>query len=310
MIIFIYGPDTFRSKNKLKEIVDHYKELRGGINLDYFDFEKNNLEEFKSSLQTVSMFKEKRLVVIKNLFLNKESKAKISKIIKNLKDSEDIFIIYEEGEMNEKNALFVDIKKNSDSQEFSLLKGETLIKWLRKEFAVYNKEVSIDVLNELVNFIGNDMWQLNNEIKKLSSFCRDKKITKEDVKLLVNQKIETAIFKTIDAIALRNTKMASLLIHRHLEEGENPLYLLSMIISQFRNLLMVKDLIEKNCPYSVIAQKTKMHPFVLKKSYEQSRGFTLQELKKIYTKLLEIDLYIKTGKMNSETAIDLLITEL
>jgi len=165
-------------------------------------------------------------------------------------------------------------------------------------------------LEKLIEYIGNDLWQMSNEIKKLASFKNNKTLRIEDIELLVRSKIETDIFKTIDAIAEKNKKQALNLFHKHLEKGDSPLYLLSMINYQFRNLLIVKDLIEKHKPYDVILKKSGLHPFVVKKSYYQSQRFTFQELKKIFQKIFKADLDIKTGRIQPEIALDLLIAEI
>jgi DNA polymerase-3 subunit delta len=151
---------------------------------------------------------------------------------------------------------------------------------------------------------------LSNEIKKLANFKKGEKIESKDVKLLVKPTIETAIFETIDAISLQDKKRAISLIHRHLEKGDNPSYLLSMINYQFRNILIIKDLIEKRYPYYSILKTTKLHPFVVKKSYQQAYKFSLQELKKIYQKIFQVDLDIKTGKIEPEIALDLFISSI
>jgi DNA polymerase III delta subunit len=49
---------------------------------------------------------------------------------------------------------------------------------------------------------------------------------------------------------------------------------------------------------------------VAQKSYEQARHFTLQELKKIYQKIFQIDLMVKTGKVDSLAALDALIVSI
>jgi DNA polymerase-3 subunit delta len=168
----------------------------------------------------------------------------------------------------------------------------------------------VDALNKLAEFVGNDLWQMENEIKKLISFKGGKIIKKEDVEILVKSRIETDIFETIDSLALKNKRKALELIHKHLEKGDSPLYLLSMINFQFRNLLIIKDLIEKGRPYYTFQKITQLHPFVIKKSYSQSQRFSLQELKKIYQKIFQVDLNIKTGKLDPQTALDLFIAEI
>ena len=147
------------------------------------------------------------------------------------------------------------------------------------------------------------------------SYGKNKKIEAKDIDLLVRPKIEPEIFKTIDAISDKNNfnsgkKWALELLHGHIEKGDHPLYLLSMINFQFRNLLVVKELMEKNQPYYSILKTTGLHPFVVKKSYEQAAKFSLKELKEIYKKIFQLDLNIKTGKMGAELALDYLVASI
>jgi DNA polymerase III delta subunit len=46
----------------------------------------------------------------------------------------------------------------------------------------------LEAAKELVIFVGSDLWQMKNEIGKLSNFCKKRKITKADVDLLVKRK--------------------------------------------------------------------------------------------------------------------------
>jgi len=94
------------------------------------------------------------------------------------------------------------------------------------------------------------------------------------------------------------------MLHDHLEDGEDPFYLLSMYFYQFRNLVKVRPLAEKNVPSHEIASKLKMHPFVARKSLEQARNFSWENLKKLYNNLCEIDFESKTGKTDIALALD------
>ncbi|XOB42056.1 MAG: DNA polymerase III subunit delta [Candidatus Nealsonbacteria bacterium] len=374
MIIFLYGPDTYRSRQKLNEIIEHYKKTsKSGLNLKYFDFKKDSYQEFKGEFQIISMFQEKKLMVLKNAFSNSEFKRKFLENSKKFRDSKpstraelgagpvlhrnevsgagDIILFYEEGEFSKNDALFNFLKGQAKFQEFKLLGSQRLKNWVKKEFEKYQCQVSDRALGKLIEFIGNDLWQISNEIRKLVCYRaprvarrRDKsllnlrsasprsvseggkenevlfdykkkqEIGEEDVELLVRPKIETDIFKTIDAISSGNKKQALLLIHKHLEKGDSPLYLLSMINFQFRNLLLVKSCESKTELYvndmRILSEKLKLHPYVIRKSIQQAKRFTIDELKKIYQKIFQADLNIKTGKIDPQTALDLLITEI
>ena len=77
------------------------------------------------------------------------------------------------------------------------------------------------------------------------------------------------------------------------------MYLLDRFVYQFRNLIKVKT-----------GKCADLHPFVFRKTQSQARNFSFEELKKIYRKLLEIDLDMKTGRVDARTALELFVTEL
>jgi DNA polymerase-3 subunit delta len=328
MIIFLYGPDTYRSKQKLNEIIGRYKKIhKSGLNLKHFDFKKDSFEDFRDAFKSFTMFKEKKLMVLENVLLNSKIENDFLKFLKELSKSKEIILIYEE-EMDEKKSLFKHLKKENKSQKFELLEGNSLKNWVKKEFQKYSAQITSEALDLLLNFVGNDLWQMTNEIRKLvdykgkSAFDKDTagegEIKSKDVELLVKPKIETDIFKTIDAIASKNKKEALSLVKKHLEKGDSPLYLLAMINFQFRNLLMIKDLAESpkffnQNPISLrfkLSKELGMHPYLVGKTLLQARRFRLGELKKIYQKIFQADLNIKTGKMEPGAALETLLIEI
>ena len=311
MIIFLFGPDTYRSRKKLGEIIEHYKKShKSGLNLKYIDLKEENFQDLKDNSRYISMFNEKKLIVLKNAFGNKNFKENFLKNYKDFLKTEDVILFYEEGEISERDSLYKLLKKYSKSQEFRMLEGVNLKNWIKEEVENYGGKIEPKAIEILTIFTGDDSWQIENEIKKLVSYKKNGVIKEEDIGVLVKSNIETDIFKTVDAIASKNKKQAIWLIHRHIEKGDSPSYLLSMINFQFRNLLIVKNLIENRRPYYSILKISGLHPFIVKKSYLQASKFTLLELKKIYQKIFQVDLAIKTGKVGPETALDILLTEI
>jgi len=311
MLIFLYGPDTFRSQKKLEETIKNYKKAnKNGLSLKYFDGENFDLEDLLGETQTNSMFQNKKLLVLKNVFANKKFKEEFLEHNKKITKVDAIVLFYEAGEIDKRDRLFKLLQENSEVQEFELLSGDKLAAWAEEEIKNYGAAIEPEALKKLIIFVGSDLWQLENEVIKLVNYAKNRKIKTEDVDLLVRPKIENDIFETINSLAEKKKDKALFLIHKHLEKGDSPLYLLSMINFQFRNLLEIRDLIEKKLPYSGILKTSSLHPFVIKKTYQQAQKFSFPVLKKIYRKIFQIDLAIKTGKIEPETALDLLIADL
>ena len=309
MILFLFGEDTYRSHQKLNEIVERHKQVRErGLDFEYFDASIGQVfQDFFDKFKTISIFREKKFFVLKNVFSNQKFKQEFLEQKKQFKESENIILFYEKGKVLANDALFRFLKQQAQCQKFDFLTKQELKKWAEKEIQEYHAKINYSAMDCLINYMGKDLARFSNEIKKLASYKRTKEIEIKDIELLVKPNIDTDIFKTIDALASRNKKQALYLLRRHLELGDSPLYLLSMINFQFRNILTVKSLQEKNNSYQDIVKKTKFHPFVVRKSSFAANKFKLEELKKIYQQIFEADVNIKTGRVNPAAALDLLI---
>jgi len=307
MIFFIYGEDSYRSKRKLEEIILGYKKVhKSGLNLIYIDASEKSFQDFYSSFRTNSMFAEKKLAILRNVFEETKIHEEFLERIKELEDSKDIIVVYEDCTADKRTKLFKVLQKNAKCQEFEFLQPADLRRWVLNEFENNKAKIDSDALDLLVEFVGNDLWQMDNEVKKLSSYKVGATITRKDVELLVKPNVENDIFKTIDALALKNKKLALSLLHKHLDNGDNALYLLSMIAYQFRNLLIIKELTIQGGQ----AKNSGLHPFVVQKSLYLCNQFSMEELKKIYQKIFQVDLDIKTGKIEPELALDLFLNQL
>lgn len=326
MIIFLYGEDFFRSGEKTAEIKKKF--LAGdpvGSGLSFFDFSDSKKETDKvlGALATNNLLAPKRLVIIKNIILDGTGSMRedTQVFLKNQKwladDSDTVAVFWEAGNPpaggKKSEALFKYFLKNAKSQEFEKLVGAKLSQWVLQRIKKTSENASISrgALEKLLAFAGEDMHLLNNEIEKLSAYAGGKMITEENVELLVRANLGSNIFNTIDAIGANNKKEALGLLHRHLEKGDDPFYLLSMFVYQFRNLLKVADFKNQfGADEYAIAREGKMHPFVVKKSLSQIRNFSLDKLKNIYQQLGELDTAVKTGKIEIKTGLDKFIVEL
>jgi DNA polymerase-3 subunit delta len=310
MIILLYGEDTYRSRQKLKEIIEQYQaKHKTGLNLIRLEEGDLDFDKVRERIEAVSMFDEKKLIVLENIFKNKdflESFADYAKKNK-LKENQDIIlVILQAGKL----AIAPFKSWLTMSEEFKPLSGVNLVNWLKKEANEHQIAISPAALKKMVAYLGDDLWQINSELNKLVSYKAGQPVSEEDIDLLTGAKIEVNIFKTLDALAQRDKKTALKLLHEHLNQGENEIYLLTMFIYQLRSLLKLKDLISRGAPYQALAKKSGLHPYAVKKNWSVLQNFSLDQLKRIYQRLLEIDLAIKKGRLDGQTALDLLVAEI
>lgn len=315
MLIFLYGQDSFRSSRKLKGIIEQYQKVRpGGLNLIRLDFQDNNFEDFKESVETQPMFSLKKLIVLEHTFSNLDLGEKILNYLKTKERGleNNILVFFEAGETDLRHPLLSFLKKSAQVQEFKVQTNSSLTSWIKQEVTEMGGRITPAAVEKLVAQSGSDSWGLMNEMIKLVNFKGGQPIEGRDVDLLVGSKdrTEANIFKTIDAVAGGNKKVALSLLSRHLAQGGSPIYLLTMIVYQFRNLLIARDLLDKGKSLPDIIRVTGWKSFMAQKYYSLVQKFSRPRLKSIYAKILETDLKIKTGKINPRRGLELLVVEI
>ena len=212
---------------------------------------------------------------------------------------------------DQRTALFKNLKKNADKfWQFSKLKTYELERWIREKVTKNGGKIDSKAVQLLASYVGSNLWQMYNEIEKLILYKDKEIIISTDIELLVKAKLDDNIFNMIDALGYKDIKKATEKFEDLLESGEPEVYILTMIIYQFRNILIVKDLMERGDKQQEIGQKVRMHPFVLQKTLVQAKNFSLSRLKEIYQKLIDTDFALKTGQAEPKITLNLLLMEL
>ena len=324
MIFFLFGPDTYRSRQKLNEIKAKFiREIdQGGLNLEVLTGKNLTPANFENAVFSAPFLAKKRLVVAEGL-LSESRDAKTQKeILAILKKGvpQDTVLVFWESEVSAKKGkkkkgdtdLFSFLKKTEFIQEFNLLDAAGVQRWLNQEIKNRRGKIEPAAIKLLSDLVGNDLWRLNAELDKLIAKLRGKIITQNDVSDLVQIKLEENVFKLTDALGQKNKPLALKLISDQLKSGVSPIELLAKIVWQFKNLLLVKEFSENfGFGYQTerLTSRLGLHPFVIKKSQEQAKFYSLPDLKKTYRQLLETDYKLKTSQIDSEVLFDLLIAK-
>jgi len=312
MILFFYGADTYRLKQKIKELKEKYVSASlGDTNLATIDGKTATYPEIVRQILAMPFLAKSRLVIIENLSLQgkKEVQDQVGDFLP--KVPENTFLVFlEEGNPDKRTSLFKKLAKLK-TQEFKPLEPDELSRWVKEEVKSRGGQIGGSVADKLVSYIGADLWRLSNEIDKL--LCFNGSITEETVENMIKPQLEASVFTLVDEIAAKNMSKALKELHYLLENGENELYCLSMVVYQYRNLLIVKDLVDRangRVNQWELAKIAGIHPYVAQKTLAQTHNFSLQDLKQIYKMLLDYDLAFKTGKMEPKVGLDVLIAKL
>lgn len=316
MLFFISGTDHFRCQQKLKELINQFVQKRdqSGFNIIKLDGESLEADRFEQEVLTVPFLSEKKLIVIKNILKNKKRWGSIFEFLRSHEERLEnnlafIELIDPEKKTKPSGPFFEYLKKQKYYWQFNLMNDNQLRVWLKNHLNGQKIKMEERAIDELIMLVGNDLYQLTSEIKKLTAFKNGEIIKEGEVKKLVKAKFDENIFNLVDAIGTKNRKRALKLAADQLNSNNHPLSILTMIGWQFKTLIKVKEKLSLNRRVNnqQLANELGLHPFAVQKASWQVKNFTNERLVSAQVALLEIESQLKSGAKNPELLFDLFI---
>ncbi len=296
-IFFFYGNDTYSSSEKVRVWREQFaKKYNDDLNISLIEGKQLTPAQFRSETEAMPFLADKRLTIVKG-FLNAgktDHQKKIAEIIETTPDH-SIVVFHEIQSPDKRTSLFKKLKKIATIEEFKPLEGLALSQWITKKATQKNATINSNAANLLASLVGSNLWQLNNEIAKLSLYCKGRTIENNDVNLLASKNFSESIFTLTDAIAAKRPQKSLDTFHTLIASGEEIPRIFYMIVRHFRILLQVKELMDKGYQHKQIVDEVKEHPFVIKNTMQQARNFSQQLLVLVYRQLLGIEIAMKSG---------------
>ena len=199
-------------------------------------------------------------------------------------------------------------------KSFAVPKGTALANWIRSRARQAGGEFSSPAAGLLASLVGDDLRTADHEIQKLLAYVNyQRAVEPDDVMHLTAFSGEADIFVMVDALGNRDGRQAQHMLHRLLEE-EDAMYIFAMVVRQFRLLLLAREVLDGSVggvnTEAQVARQLHIHPYVAKKITAQARHFDIAVLEAVYTRLLEMDEAIKTGRVETGLGLDLLVADL
>lgn len=301
-IYLFYGEDTYSANQRLTYWKIEFIKKFGDINVTTLEGTKIKAGDFREAYESTGFLADKRMLIVED-FLGKGKDTELQKVTQIVENPiPDCIVIFIEHERpDQRTTLFKKIKKIGKVEEFNYMTSVKLIPWITQK--IKEKKGTITPVNatHLLDMVGPDMWILSQEIEKLILFADGQPIEKTHIDTMVKPNLVTSIFKLTDHIGQKNVKRSLETFQILIDSGEELPKVFHMMVRHFRILIQVLDLVLKGYTRNDINSKIKEHPYVIMTAIEQSKNFSINQLKKIYDALLSIEIAFKTGKIRMTT---------
>jgi len=115
------------------------------------------------------------------------------------------------------------------------------------------------------------------------------------------EKVPKSIFPFLDALGRKDEARAFLELDRLLQQGREPIYILTMIVYHLRNTARVL--------FDPQESKKVLHPFVYKKTVAQAKNFSTEKIVQLYDRAFRSDLALKTSTQDGRLVLSRLVAE-
>lgn len=304
MVYLLYGLKDFQINEEIKNLTKNQNDM----NISRYDLNNTPLKDAIDDAETYSMFAETKTVIVENASMFTTLTSKDSDIVENYlnninKSTNLIFTSHTE-KLDTRKKITKLIKKVGIVKEFNEeISPLNLTKKLLKDYDINEKTINL-----FLDRVGNNPLIIQNEINKIKIYKnKDKNITDKDIINLTNKNIDIDIFKLIDYIVQKNKEKAIELYYEMLKINEEPIKIIVILANQFRIMYQSKELLKKGYSEKDIASILKIHPYRVKLAIQNSRNYSSKTLLEYLNNLADIDIGIKTGKLNKDLALELFI---
>lgn len=244
-----------------------------------YDLEEVSLSLALEDLDTYSFLSSKKVIIIRNAFkdaLEKELKH-LEKYIES--PNPNHLLLISSKKFDHRTTWIKNLKKNKNISYLKLeIEPEKIIEEKLKGYQIEKSDITY-----FVEKCKKDVTKISNECDKLAIYkLEDKKITREDIDLLVVEKLGDSsdiLYSMVNAI-IKKEKRIALKNYKELEKYQMDAYsILGLLASQIRLIHQIKLLKEKNMSNQEIADTLKLKSvYQVKKISEYALYYTKKEI--------------------------------
>ncbi|NCA25929.1 MAG: DNA polymerase III subunit delta [Actinobacteria bacterium] len=252
-----------------------------------------------------SLFGDQRVVVIRDIQdLTAECADELITYLEN-QDENLILVLWHKGGVKGKG--LVDKVKKLNPQLISvesIKKDSEKSEFIRNEFNSYNRKITSEAIQALIDSLGRDMRELAAACSQLASDVALQKVIDEvDVAKYQQGRVESTGFDVADAVVDGKTAEALIALRNALATGTDPVLIVSALAASFRTLAKVSGSSRGSNSYE-LASSLALAPWQIEKARKQLTGWSENGLAKAVIAIAAVDADIKGAASDPKYALE------
>ena len=210
-------------------------------------------------------------------------------------------IVFWDERLDRRIELFGAIARAGGEVEFAAPRGDALSAWVRADAERLGHAIEPDAARTLVELVGEDLLALRSTLERVSlAVGAKRKITDRDVEAHVESSRLHAIYELQDELSAQRALGAVALFRRLVDEGGEAPALVGALVAHVRRLLLAREASRD----ADLAALLGVSPNRARHLASDARRFAADRLRRSIDELAEIDVASKTGRGDSNAALE------
>lgn len=326
-VYLFYGEEKYIIEELIDRMTDAFLGSGEKYGREKISGENSDLKEAIEGLFCGGLFTEKKMLIIEdppyiippkrgddskkaNPLAGKEEKDRnVNALMGFLKNEQagksSNIIIFTASGVDRRRSLYKLIDQKGAVIECKSLKGEALAEWICRRAEHLGKRIERAAVEKLLNAGNHSLHFLAGELEKYCNYLSDEEkiITAETVEALFTGDIQGDVFKLADALTEGDPDAARSILALLMRRREKPLLLFFMLVRHYRLLLHAHSLLEEGIPAAEFTSALGVHPYAARKFLRQAGTCKRTVIEDTLVLLQEVDLKIKTGRIEPKQAL-------
>jgi DNA polymerase-3 subunit delta len=215
-----------------------------------------------------------------------------------------------EGPVSTTSAAFKTFAAVAQTVAFDTLKVKELPAWVADAAAARRLQMDGGAAAALAALVGPDLWTVENELEKLEAYAGGEPIDRAMVERLVSSAQEARSWDVTDPLIAGEERRALAALQRMLSEGEPPARLAVMVGRAYRQLALIKEVLDRRAPKAEVERLLGNQAFKADTLSRLASRYSWEQIRAAFRLIVDADLSVKRGLQDDESALQLLVHEL